>query len=87
MVREVEHIKDSVVDFSSRVEETGKRLNLLADTGGLLMATVMNLIKAGPSEAKKKCQIDNLNNILQWSSVSNQKENFSKVVLYLFDSC
>lgn len=87
MVREVEHIKDSVVDFSSRVEETGKRLNLLADTGGLLMATVTNMIKAGPNEAKKKCQIDNLNNILQWSSVSNQKENFSKVVLYLFDSC
>lgn len=79
MVREIEHNKDSVLDFSSRVEETGKRLNLLADTGGLLMATVTNLIKAGPNEAKKKCQIDNLNNGLQWSSVSNQKESFSKL--------
>lgn len=83
MVREIEHSKDSVVDFSSRVDETGKRLNLLADTGDLLMATITNMIKAGPSEAKKKCQMDNLNNILQWSSVSNQKENFTKVLLCL----
>lgn len=83
MVREIEHSKDSVVDFSSRVDETGKRLNLLADTGDLLMATITNMIKAGPSEAKKKCRMDNLNNILQWSSVSNQKENFTKVLLCL----
>lgn len=79
--REIEHNRDLVAEFFQRVEEMGRRLQLLNDSCSILTSILNDKIKSRPDEGERKRLFKSVKNIFDLTSISNEKERFKQVFI------
>lgn len=77
--REIEHNRDLVAEFFQRVEEMGRRLQLLNDSHSILTSILNDKIKSRPDEDERKRLLKSVKNIFDLTSINTEKERFKQL--------